>query len=187
MALPARRWMVGGATVATLLFAIVIGVVVLHHEPGHPQRARTGTDYSKDNDANVRVQLLAGQMLADLEDDPTFGGSRIVPSGLEVALVGAPSTALSNAIASLRSQVPVAKRPVTHSWQHLEELTTTINADQAAWARAGVALSTWGPDYDSNKVKIWLVKYSPASEASLLQRYGKDEVVIDHESIQATG
>lgn len=187
MELPTRRWMVGGAAAVTLLFATVIGVGVPHHEAGQSHPARTGTDYAKDNDANVRVQLLADQLLANIADDSTFGGSRIVPSGLEISVVGTPSAALSSTIASLRVQVPVATRPVTHSWQHLEGLTTTMNGDQASWARAGVALSMWGPDYDSNKVKIWLAKYSPASEAALLQRYGTNEVVVDHESLQVTG
>jgi len=179
--------MVGGAAAVTLLLAALIGVVVSHHEQGHPRPARTGTDYTKDNDANVRVQLLADQILADIADDPTFGGSRIVPSGLEVSVVGAPSAALSNTIATLRAQVSVATRPVTHSWQHLEELTTAINADKASWDRAGVSLSMWGPDYESNKVKIWLTAYSVAADHALVERYGSNEVVIDHESLQATG
>ena len=72
--------------------------------------AGTGPDYSKSSKANQRAVEAADQYVSAIEQDASFGGLTIVPSGLRVNVVGTPSAAVANALAGMRKQVPVTTR-----------------------------------------------------------------------------
>jgi hypothetical protein len=139
------------------------------------------SDYTADHALNAKAQLAADPMGAELADDPTYGGMKIVPRGIEVDVVGPESAAVTTAIAQARTTVPVQTRSVSHSWAALQALTGRLGTEQSSWRAKGVLLSMWGPDVSSNRVKIWHSTYDDAAAAALTATYGADWVAISRQ------
>jgi hypothetical protein len=56
-------------------------------------------------------------------------------------------------------------------------LSSRILAAHSWLWRHGIEVRQWGPDPASAKIKVWLVRYSPAARQALLARYGSAIVV----------
>jgi hypothetical protein len=170
-----------------LLVACLVGLSLSIAGSGRPSVSASASDYTTNQALNTKAQLAADPLGAALQDDPTYGGMKIVPRGIEVDVVGRGSDALSAAIAKAKKKVPVQTRAVKHSWEALQALTSRLNKDQPMWRSRGVLLSTWGPDVSTNRVEVWLSKYDGAAAAALTATYGADWVVVSRESESGSG
>ncbi|WP_157887889.1 hypothetical protein [Frondihabitans sp. PAMC 28766] len=113
-----------------------------------------------------------------------YAGSQVTSDGLEIEIAGAPtlvetsmvSADLANEINLIGdysvNSIPIAFRQVQHAQSELKSLTDAITSDKAYWSSQGVGLSSWGPDVQSNTVKVWLTNYSDAAAAEIQTRYG---------------
>jgi hypothetical protein len=178
--------MKAGTSVA-LLVACLVGPSVSIAGCGGASVRAGASDYTTKHALNTKAQLIADPLGAELQDDPTYGGMKIVPRGIEVDVVGRGSDALNSAIAQVKKSVPVQTKAVTHSWEALQALTSRLNQDQPKWRTKGVLLSMWGPDVSSNRVKVWLSKYDGAAAAALTAAYGADSVVVSRRSETGSG
>jgi hypothetical protein len=170
-----------------LLIACLVGPSLGIAGCGSPSVGAGASDYTKNHALNTKAQLIADPLGTELQDDPTYGGMKIVPQGIEVDVVGRGSDALSSAIAQVKKSVPVQTKAVRHSWEALQTLTSRLNQDQSTWRTKGVLLSMWGPDVSTNRVEIWLSKYDSAAAAALTATYGADWVVVSRESETGSG
>lgn len=66
----------------------------------------------------------------------------------------------------------VAYRSEAHSLAQLQALTARIAKDEGRLASEGVALSVWGPDITTNRVRVSLTKPSGRARSILNGRYG---------------
>jgi hypothetical protein len=184
--LPEGRWpMKAGKRV--LLVACLVGLSVSIAGCGGPSVRAGASDYTTNQALNAKAQLIADPLGTELRDDPTYGGMKIVPQGIEVDVVGRGSAALSAAVARVKKSVPVQTKAVRHSWEALQALTSRLNQDQPKWRTRGVLLSMWGPDVSTNRVEIWLSTYDSAAAATLTATYGADWVVVSRESETGSG
>ncbi|MFL6098548.1 MAG: hypothetical protein ACJ71T_01180 [Actinomycetales bacterium] len=170
-----------------VLIACLVGLAVCVAGCGRSAVPGGAGDYTKNQALNTKAQLVAGPLGAALGDDPTYGGMRIVPQGIEFDVVGRASPALSSAIAQTNQTVPVQTRTVTHSWRALQGLTAQLNEDQPTWRTKGLLLTMWGPDVSTNRVKIWLSKYDSAAASILTKTYGAAWIVVSPESETGSG
>ena len=118
--------------------------------------------------------------------DGTYAGMKIVSTGLEVSVKGAPSAALKRAIAAQAGGVPVRIRTVAHSDRQLQTVGDAVTAQLAGLGKQGIQPVEWGPDYDSNKMLIQLRHYTPAAAAALTAKYGSDLVTVSTASLDAS-
>jgi hypothetical protein len=170
-----------------LLVACLVGLSLSIAGCGRQSAGASASDYTTNHALNTKAQLAADPLGAELQDDPTYGGMKIVRQGIEVDVVGRGSDALSAAIAKAKKSVPVQTKAVKHSWQALQVLTSRLNKDQPMWRTKGVLLSMWGPDVSTNRVMVWLSKYDDAAAAALTATYGADRVVVSRESESGSG
>jgi len=56
-----------------------------------------------------------------------------------------------------------------------------LNADAESLAERGVRMSQWGPDPESDKVHVYLERYSDEARQLLDDRYG-DDIIVKAES-----
>jgi hypothetical protein len=168
------------AGVALLICVCFTGVTLSRGAP--TANSLSTDDYSTDPDLNLTAQLVGEPVKEAFEKDETFGGVRIVPEGLEFSVVAGGSGALVAAIRQVGTKIPTRTRTVQNSWSALEAVSDQVTADQSQWDEKGVPVAMWGPDYDTNRMKVWLSAYSQASEESLLKRYGSDLLIVSKEA-----
>lgn len=141
---------------------------------------------------NVVAQIAADEVVSVVKRiaPDRYAGCAITDSGgLELSIVGEPSSQLRSAVEAaardvhlgsrpLATSVPVRYRSVANSEQSLTSLTMRIARDRARWAAQGIELVRWGPNYRSNKVMVGLRHYDPAAAAELVAAYGVSRLVV---------
>jgi hypothetical protein len=189
---PLLRW--AGLTIARLVLAAVALSLVVSRGPGtESTTARAGAvaaspspNFTVDPDANARAADAVDALGPALEKDQTFGGLRIVASGVEVSTVRRPSAFVLDAIATIRRQVPVSVRSVSHSMLGLSALVDRIGADADRWRVEGIDISGIGPDVADNRVSIEVRRYSPAFAEQLEDAYG-EMVTVTRRDVEYQG
>lgn len=133
------------------------------------------------------ADAAAGVIDRGFHSAPDYGGDWLVGAQLRVAVVGQPSPSLQRAITQQRAKVTITIVivHVAHSYASLFALTQRIGADEPALQRAGIDLSTWGPDAISSTVTIGLRHYSTAKAARLRASYGASWVTVTPHSVDA--
>lgn len=117
---------------------------------------------------------------------PGYASLRIVPSGLEVSVVGEVPATIIELVSQYQATfgglaIPVTYRRVQRTAAELTDLTSRIGADQAYWKSQGAELSSWGPDSESDTVVVYLANGSPQLAAKIDAKYG-DAVSASPES-----
>jgi hypothetical protein len=143
-------------------------------------------DYATDTSANFFASTVADRLLKAIGKDPTYAGLAIRSFGVQVWAVGGGSPALRAAVAGVH-ELNVRIAGVRNNLPSLQVLTTRLNHDTNALRQRGIAMAMWGPDYPSNKVKIWLEHYTPGRAAYLVGHYGADLVTVSTESEKIVG
>lgn len=192
MAFLVRRT-IGIAGAVLLLTAVTAGLyATLSHakstsasQAGHPGLPG-GVDFSQEGDANLAA--AGGPLSTHLEAFASYAGNQIVSYGIEVDLVGPPTDAIRAVVLRDDPQyqgkpVPVRYRSVRHSWRELQALTDRIAADEADWQKQGIQLSSWGPEINSNTVRISLEHYTKAYRDALIGHYGNVVSVDPHDVV----
>ncbi len=169
------RRMIGCAVATGLLAAGCASPAQLGAGPTpHP-------NYTSDTSANFFASTVAERLVKAIGKDPTYAGIAIRSFGLQVWAVGGGSQQLKAAVAAV-DELTVRIADVRNSLRTLQVLTTRLNHDTKALRQRGIAMAMWGPDYSSNKVKVWLENYAPERAAYLVGRYGADLVTVSTES-----
>lgn len=130
---------------------------------------------------------MAQRLLRDLPKFDEYAGLQIVASGIEVDLVGAPSSDVIAAIAEdqqqyLGTSIPVPYRQVERTEKQLESTKDRVFNDREQWASKNINLASWGPDVPSNTVVIRLEHYTADAEEQLVQAYGTNVSVLREDS-----
>ena len=136
--------------------------------------APVAVDYLTDAAAHVQATLAAEKVdgVAQSSGDSGFFQTAVTSSGVELATTKGPSALPMAQLANAAGAVPVHVRVVPNSMATLMAVRDRIVADEDFWKGKGVQFGSWGPDYDSDVVVVHLVKYSAATAADVLQRYG---------------
>ncbi|HEV2885762.1 MAG TPA: hypothetical protein VGX49_02525, partial [Jatrophihabitans sp.] len=121
----------------------------------------------------------------ELSDFAEYAALRIVSYGIELNLVGPPTPEIEAIVAQETRlyralPIPVRYRSVSRSLRELEAVRDRIYADYGYWQEQGVELSTWGPDIETNTVKVRLAHYTKAYADALITRYGNAVTVYPH-------
>ncbi len=158
-------------------------------------------DFRSDKASNLRASLYADDLRSLIEDAGNFAGVRITSAGVEVSVVGEASTAERDAVSAAAKvshagvladgsdvvgSVPVTFRRVKNTLTTLTDVTGQLGADNASLRAAGIALSSWGPVVQDNKVVVHLEEYSEKAAAELVAKYG-DAVSVEQDSQVAVG
>jgi len=160
--------------------------------PGHNVGAleTTAGSYLTDVGLNLTAEAASDKVVdaatsADVVGfSNSYAGVSIVTSGLEISLSGAPPASVLAAISTsaVTSGVPVSIRKVSYSSSQLEQLTKSIFADEPKLRSEGIALSYFGPEYDSNRVVVHFKQYSSALAAQMTARYNSSMLAIGTDS-----
>jgi hypothetical protein len=138
-----------------------------------PSAAVTASpNFASDVAANERAADAVDPLGPPLEKDPTFGGLRIIATGVEISTVGRPSAFVRDAVVQIGSRVPVQVRSVRYSVIALSAMRDRIGRDAERWRRAGIDVSGVGLDTTDNRVTIDLRHYSDAAAGQLKRAYG---------------
>lgn len=121
------------------------------------------------------IEALGSSQFAD-----TYGGESVDPtSGLvSVYVTAAGMSSFGNALASQVGSPSTAGYQliqVARSYSELESLTMKIAGSSPP---AGVHLVKWGPDLQSNTVKVQVTNYSASAAAALKAQFGADEISV---------
>ena len=130
--------------------------------------------------------------MRDLVNAPDYAGMQIVPGGVEIDLTGEPSAAVSAVLSGDQTffdskAIPVLIRHVARTQNQLQALADRLKSDQAAWNAQGITLTSWGPDIESNTVKLTLAHYTSDAEAALTSRYGAANISVLHQDLALSG
>ena len=119
--------------------------------------------------------------LAESADPDGFFQSAVSDSrlALVLAFVGEPSIQLRAQLEEAARPVAVEIRIVDHSWSQLRALSDRIGTDRPYWSTQGAELSSWGPDWMTNKVRIALVRFDRGAAQALEVHYGSDLVEVE--------
>lgn len=188
MAFGVRR-SIGVFGAAVLLAAVGGGVYATLRHVTAASRAGSAPriDYWKDQDANLAAGNASQPLAADLSQEPGYAETQIVPSGIEVDLVGKP-TAAERAIAVRDSRqyrgqdIPIRFRSVRYAQRELQAMMRRIAADAADWSKRGIELSFVGINAH-DRVEISLAHYKPAYRTVLRMRYGDRITVNPHDLV----
>jgi len=74
----------GGKRRVVLLVAFLIGLSLSIAGCGRQSVGASASDYTTNQALNTKAQLATDPLGAELRDDPTYGGMKIVPRGIEV-------------------------------------------------------------------------------------------------------
>jgi len=175
-----RLRIVPAALAVTALFALFA--------LGGSSASAGGPNFAEDNDANDAAAAVASAIGIDLTAQPGYAGVRVLGYGVEVSLVGRPGRAVRAIVARddrrYRGElIPVRYRSVRYSEQDLLAVRDRILADQAWWFARGAELTMWGPDPETDTVRIRLAHDPGRYRAALLARYG-DRVSVDPQPMQ---
>jgi hypothetical protein len=107
-----------------------------------------------------------------------FAGIAITSPGLEISLAGSDAPAVRAAIPATVNGVHVAVRIVAHSYADLQPISDQILHDRTSWIAQGITPTSWGPDYASNKLVVFLASYSSAAARAIESKYGKNLVTV---------
>lgn len=145
-------------------------------------------DFVNNRVANFAADVVSEDLQPTLAKSANFVGQRVTAAGLEVDLSSAPTlaeTGLVSAEATAQAvslskfgvdptsiTVPVSIRTVPNSLASLSSLTSQLDSDAASWANKGIALSSWGPDLNSDLVVVHLQAYSTTAAQQLESTYG---------------
>jgi hypothetical protein len=118
--------------------------------------------------------------LAEVLAPDTFFQSAHSESGRALVLAFSQefSAEVRQQLAAAAAPVRVEFRIVAHSWPQLQQVMDRVGDDRAMWEARGAQVSSWGPDWASNKVHIGLVKYEPVIALTIEQHYGADLVEV---------
>jgi hypothetical protein len=131
--------------------------------------------YISDQEANDRATKDIAALNDTLESVPTFGGVRIIDSGIEISYIGSSPKPVSESMSEVPvpyPSVPITYRKVHYSWQALLRLTKTLDANRKKLDAIGIHLASWGPDEPSNKVTVRLQKSTDAAISYLQSHFG---------------
>lgn len=137
--------------------------------------------------SNDRARTLGEKLHDRLIGEPNYAGVRITSDGIEVSVVGAPTTTETAVVsnASAVASVPVKYRTVSHTLAELTAVTSRIDSDNADLHRSGIELSSWGPVEGENAVVVHLRQYSDSIAKRLESKYG-DAISVDTAAQNAT-
>jgi hypothetical protein len=138
-------------------------------------------DFLTDQAANMSAENVWEAVSGQARDLPYFSGVQITKDGLELqTTVASPSELMSDvkaAVSELQADqlpvtVPVTYTQVQFSFAQLSATTSSIEDDDDSWAKQGVSISGWGPDFVTNTVTVDLAHYTPEAATALAERYG---------------
>jgi hypothetical protein len=128
---------------------------------GAAPAAAVPPDYMASSDLNIAATVALEGFTEALDGDETFAGVQIVPSGVQFSFVGKPSAAFTAKLATLPESLPRKLRKVTNSLASLNRVVKALDNDVKSLKADGVAMSSWGPDLESNNVKVALAGNVP--------------------------
>ncbi len=125
----------------------------------------------------------AGDRTVPLAEDlapDTFFQAAHAASGraLVLAFSEEPSAEVRQQLAAAAAPVRLEFRIVAHSWPQLRQVLDRVDNDLAMWEARGVQVSSWEPNWTSNKVDIGLVKYEPVIASTIEEHYGAGLVEV---------
>lgn len=171
MAVFRTRLPLSAAIVACLAIS---GLSLVIAPTAHADKTVTPTSTSVGVDSAAQRTLAAEKLIAQAEADPAhYAGVKVTPDGIEMRLTSDSTLARISSVAG----TPVRIRTATNSTKTLEALTSRISRDGLTGGLGKISISGWGPDYESNTVRINLVHYDPSIAADLVSRYGGPSVV----------
>ena len=62
------------------------------------------------------------------------------------------------------------------------KLTERINHEADRWREKGINLSSWGPENDSNTVRVPRTDYQPKAAPQLIATYGSERLSVSKRS-----
>lgn len=136
--------------------------------------------FDVDPEANARAAEVAEFLVPGLEADPTFAGTAILATGLEISAVGGGGELLRRVVADSSrtyADVPVTIRNVKRSRADLLKITADLDARAVELRDRGIRMAMWGPDYASNTVSITLEAATDDSLA-LTEPYASGSVQV---------
>ncbi len=142
------------------------------------------SDSALNGSATQAAEQLVAQLAVSVPDayKSAFAGTAITSTGLEISLAGPGASTIRAAVPETVNGVPVAVRIVAHSDADLQKISDKIGRDRTTWIAQGITPSSWGPDYQSNKILVYLEKYSTSAATAIENKYGKDLVAVSTES-----
>jgi len=175
---------------STIVLSVImsLGLVIF----AQPAQAGT-TTFQADAALNAKAMLAADSLAPLLTPPPSvglvgstsnedngFAGEAITAQGLEISLAPTVRGLTDPDLPTSVNGVPIVVRHVVHSQTQLLAVTDAINVDRLDWnAKSNTAaLSTWGPDYGSNKVVVHLTNYSADVGAAIEAKYGSSLVSV---------
>lgn len=167
------------------VFCLVAGTALAGPSAAHADPP----DFATDQVANFTALIIADQLNREFQADPTFVGTQVLSSGLEISFASAATdvqrsaiTVIENAEAATLSadpaspsnppNVPITVRTVPNSLADLTGVGKSIATDRAKWNDAGIVVTAWGPDIASDTLMVWLATYSDQAARQLENAYG---------------
>lgn len=134
-------------------------------------------NYRSDAALNAHAANVARHLDARIGKSPNFGGVAIRSSGLEVKLVDL--TGITGELEEARAAAPVEVTTAQYSWQQLLDATKVLDKNAMELQGSGIPITTWGPDFDSNRVVVTLSAKSGNAQKALESLVGEIVTVSD--------